>query len=342
MPTENSPRVHAPQQDVISQSEVEQLLAQVVTGEIAEGEGAASQQAERPEPLSVRRHQFPALSLFTLGELRKLRVRHETFFTSLTARLSLHLRLELSLQMSRLDTAPFQKFIEGLSQPTHLTLVGVEPLDGICLLDIPPRLGLCFVDRELGGPGVCLEESRDLNRTESRVLSQIVEMIVSEWCASWSDLMDLRPMLMGNDSSGRYLHTSPPNHTMLVLGVEARVGELVEQMHFALPHQTLRPLLLKQNAEPGSAEQPPAPKPSPPPKWNPAVGDINIPVSAELPNLELNASALAQLKPGDFLPLSGDLLNQVRICLQGTPRFEATLGTSGAQRAVQITHVIKP
>ena len=158
--------------------------------------------------------------------------------SALATRLSIHLGLEVGLQMSKLEALPFQKFIEGLSNPTWLTMLKLPPLAGIWLLDIPPRLGLCIVDRELGGPGRAADETRQIGKIEARLLSPFIGLIVNEWCGIWSDLMEIQPAVLGNESNSRYLHTSTPETTMLVAGMETRIAETVEQIQLRLspPH----------------------------------------------------------------------------------------------------------
>jgi flagellar motor switch protein FliM len=341
MPADTSPAVHPPQGEVVSQSEVERLLAQIGSGEATETD-APHVSPGAFKSGTGKRHVFPQYSQFSAGPLRKLRVRHENFLRGLAARLSLHLRFELSLQMAGFDTYPFQKFLEGVSQPGHLTLISFEPLEGICLLDIPPRLGLSIVDRQLGGPGSYVEDARDLNQTEIRVLSQIVQIIVSEWCGTWSGLFDIRPVLLGTENSTRYLHTSRPEEIMLVLAIEARLGGLVEQMHLALPHVTLQPLVLKLAAEPGSGGPAGAAKRNTPVQWKPSLGELRMRAAAQLPGLRLSAKALANLQPGEILPVPEKAVGQVSLCLHGVPRFAGVLGTSGSHWALEIQRVINP
>ena len=69
--------------------------------------------------------------------------------------------MECGLKMTKLETVRFQPFISGLSNPTHLVLFQLDPPGSICLLEIPPRLGLCLIDRELGAPESFPEEPRD-------------------------------------------------------------------------------------------------------------------------------------------------------------------------------------
>ena len=151
---------------------------------------AKSSAAGKQAPLVFRR-----LSAFSATELRKLRERQEEFIRALAARLSGHLRLEIGLKITRLESVPFEKFVDEISNPTYLSLLKLEPLKGVCLLEIPPQLGLSIVDRELGGAGVSIDENRALTEIESRILSRVVEMSLGEWCHAWSDLLELRPAM---------------------------------------------------------------------------------------------------------------------------------------------------
>src|ERR1700722_11786412 len=174
----------------VSQTEVERLLAQVGGVMPATGDPALPSAPRTLDYDLLQRHEFPKLSFLSSAELRKLRLRHEQFVSSLAGRLSIHLGLEVAMQLSKLETLPFARFTEALSNPTHLTLVKLEPLNGTCLLDIPSQLGLCIVDREIGGPAISTEEPRQLGQMETRLLARIIEMIVGEWCSMWSDLHD--------------------------------------------------------------------------------------------------------------------------------------------------------
>lgn len=333
----NDPRTLGATDETISQSEVERLLAQLGTGESVEGSGLETANL-RPsiENALLQRHDFGQFSFFSAGELRKLRVRQEAFIRSLAARAAMHLRTEVGMQMFKLETMPYQKLIDGLSSPTHLVLVRVPPLQGICLLDIPLPLGLAVVDRELGGPGTCTEDPRELSPMEGRVLAQFLEIIVAEWCGSWRDLLDLAPVLLQSESSPRFVQTSPPDHTMLVLGIEVRCAGMVEQIQFAFPHECLEPLILKLNTGADSAARPKAARAAAVPRWNPALASVTVRLTAELPHLEITARELAALKVGDVLNLPTNLSNQVLVCLEKAPKFVGSLGEAGKRRAVKI------
>jgi flagellar motor switch protein FliM len=322
--------------EVVSQSEIERLLAQVESVDpLAPGAGPSALAGPAGHEF-IQRHVFPNLSVFSLSGLRLLRVRHEDFISALAARLSIHLGMEVGLQMSKLEAMPFQKFSDGLANPTFLTMLKLQPLAGIGLLDIPPRLGLCIVDRELGGPARIPEESSQVGKMEARLLSLAVGVIVHEWCSSWSDLLEVRPTVLGNESNSRFLRTSSPETPMLVVGVEARLGDLVEQMQFAFPHPMLEPLALKLNAGVNNGEKLDAAAKTAAAQWNARFDDLEVEVKAELPAIQLPARQLAGLKPGDVLTVPPELMNQVQLRLADRPGFVGNLGLCNQRRAVKI------
>ena len=333
----NCTRNQAAQQETVTQADIENLLAEVRGSDTPATTPASPVWTAPPESETVQPCRFRRLSSFSAGDLRKLRLRHEEFLRSLAARLSIGHRLDFGLQMSKMELVPFQKFADSLANPTHLTLLRVEPLRGVCLLDLPPGLSLLIVEREVGGSAMALEEPRELTEIEARLVARVVETIASEWCGFWRDLLDLRPVMLGHENSGRFLRAWPPETLMLVLGIEARMGETAELIQFAFPHFTLEPLIQKLNTNTTAEEKPALASPLPPPKWNLALNEVRMRVTLEFPPLELSARQLVQLKPGDVLPLSPDMARQVRVCLERRPVFTSILGSRDGRWAAQIT-----
>jgi len=322
----------------MSKSEVEQLLASVSESDALAGGPGGDPGAGQD---AVSRHDFPQVSSFTAGEMRNLRLRCESFVSSLAARLSIRLRLECSLQMTRLDTLRYQPFVDALSNPTYLTLFKIEPLEGVCLLDMPAKLGLTLVDRELGGPAVCQDEVRDLTEMEAKLAAKVVNLMVGEWCSVWADALPIRPVLLRHETTGRFLNLASPETLFLTLGLEVRMAQTVETIHIAFPLAILQSLLAKLNSDLQPGQKPPAPQTAAGPRWNPALDDVRVQVSARWRGLAISARQLAALKPGDLLPLCPAATSQVEISLEALPKFTGQLGTAGKQLAVKIVETLK-
>ncbi len=166
---------------------------------------------------TIRGYDFRQSGFLPPSELRRIRQRHEQVVRALAARLAMFLRLEFSLQLSKVQIVGYQKFIESLPSPTHITLFKTEPLKGVGLLVMPPRLGLMFVDRLLGGPGQMPEEGRDLTEIEVVLIDQVVMLVITEWCNHWPEMRGLQPSLLGHENNSRFLQTATPETAMLIL-----------------------------------------------------------------------------------------------------------------------------
>ncbi len=163
---------------------------------------------ERRKAADIRGHDFRQSGFLTPSELRRIRQRHEQFIRALAARLAIFLRLEFTLQLSKVQIVGYQKFIENLPSPTHITLFKTDPLKGVGLLVIPPRLGLTLVDRLLGGSGQAPEEGRDLSEIEIALIDQVATLVITEWCNHWPEMRGLHPSLLGHENNSRFLQTA--------------------------------------------------------------------------------------------------------------------------------------
>jgi flagellar motor switch protein FliM len=329
-----------PEDEVLSQSEVERLLSQVQATETAALVVKTGGQKSRVKNEDIQPCDFRQPAFLTSSELRRIRLRHEEFIRSLAAHLSIYLRMEVTLQMSKLQTLSYEKYAEALPSPTHLTLFKVEPLKGVCLLDLSPRLGLTIVDRLLGGSGHSVTFNGDLSEIETALLDQVTMLILNEWCQLWQKVENPRPVVLGHENSGRFLNTSPHDSILLILSIEARLANCVEQMQLAFPFLTIESLI--RQPAPGGDLDPGDRSKAHQPQWNPELDDVRIRINTEWHGVELTAGQLAALKCGDVLLLEPGCFDRVEVRFEQQPRFTGRLGTRGKRLAVELTESVKP
>jgi flagellar motor switch protein FliM len=291
---------------------------------------------EKRKAEDVRGHDFRQSGFLAPSELRRIRQRHEQFIRSLAARLAIFLRLEFSLQLSKVQIASYQNFTENLPSPTHITLFKTDPLKGVGLLVIPPKLGLTLVDRLLGGSGQTTEEPRDLSEIETALIDQVASLIINEWCNHWPEMRNLQPSLLGHENNSRYLQTATPDAAMLILTMNGGIGEQSEPIQIVFPYATVEPLVrLLSPTLPASETPTRAGKP----KWNTEFNDVKVPIIAEWHGLKMSAGEISRLRVGDMLALDPACAAQVLLRLSHVPKFTGRPGTSGGKWAVQLTTI---
>ena len=55
--------------------------------------------------------------------------------------------------------------------------------------------------------------------------------------------MSLTPSIIGSESSGKFLQTSPADAMMLIMSMEASFGDVSGPMRIAVPYYTMEPVL---------------------------------------------------------------------------------------------------
>ena len=332
-----------PASEFLDQSEIDKLLAQ--TSEPAPGrqlviksdgrrgeEGSASGKIES--------YDFRHPVFLSEVELRRLRILHEDFIRYLGARLALFLRMEFGLKMAGLTTVAYSKFTEALPNPTHICLFKDEPLIGVGILDINPRLALTLADRLLGGRGHSVKAERYLTEIEVALLEDIIIIVLEEWCAQWKNEQELHPQLIGHENNGRFLQTSPKDAVMLALTLEASFGDCTEQIQIGVPYYTIEPLVKKmqmrrqKDAAISTTERRTT--------WIGAYDHIRVPIRAEWDAFQVSLREITSLRVGDVLEMPATLLQQTQVLLNGTPKFIGTVGLDGEHAAVQITRKLPP
>ena len=326
-----------PAANFLDQSEIDRLLTQTGEQQLAKQQflRADGKRATAGSNPKVDTYDFRNPAFLSEADLRRLRVMHEDFIRYLSARLSLFLRMELTLKLAKLTTVTYGKFTESLPNPTHLCLFRVEPLAGVGILDINPRLALTIADRQLGGRGHSLKVERHLTEIEVSLLEDVVQIILEEWCGLWQAGQELRWLIIGHENNGRFLQTSPKGAIVLALSLEVNFGDCSEPIQIGVPYYTIEPLVKKMQARSqkdaaiAAVEKHPA--------WQAAYDRISIPVRAEWQAFELSVREVFSLRVGDVLEMPASHLQETTVLLNGTPKFTGTVGLDTDRVAVKLT-----
>ncbi|MBC2606013.1 flagellar motor switch protein FliM [Pelagicoccus albus] len=294
-----------------------------------EGNKVKTPKGTRIEPYDFRNPIF-----LTEVELRRVRIRHEEFIRYLAARLSIFLRLEYSLKMSRLSTLTYSKFTETIPNPAHVVLFKIEQLFGVGVIDINPRLALTMVDRMLGGKGHSVQGERYLTEIETNLVDDVVGIALEEWCRQWKSEQELDTTIIGHESNGRFLETSPADAIMLVLSMEAGVGDCSESIQIGLPYYTLEPIIKRMHEakekdlglELAQSES----------SWQSSFNNIDIPVQAEWDGDRLTTKEVLNLRPGDVLRFPKSVLKNTRVRLANSVKFTGEVGLENNRVGVKL------
>ena len=131
--------------DVLSQSEIDNLLSALNNGEFDSAE------LDEVEERQVKDYNFARPSKFSKDHLRTLVFIFEHYARLLSTNLPVYLRKNVQVEVMHAEAATYQEFSNSLSNPVLLGVVNFMPLEGNIIIEMASGLGYTIVDRMLGG-----------------------------------------------------------------------------------------------------------------------------------------------------------------------------------------------
>lgn len=323
-----------PGPDAFSQDELERMV-----GGPAVVEGVAQVFRADGELISddvdVRKFDFRNPVFLSEKEVNQVRARNDKFAFYLGQNLAMELRMSIDFTVTNLAVQQYAQFTQSIESPSHISLFKINELTGVGLLEISPVLALGMVDRALGGKGVASQDLRFLTAIESAMVDDIAQIIVDEWCHQWDGYMELSAQVIGQETTGRFLQTSSFDSPVIVLTIEANLGEIKESIRIGIPYYTVTPILTRiqevtQKANKATGKEGGVP-------WKKTYDNISVQVNSEWAVSETTVKGLLELQEGDFLDLGPNILQQTRISIAGKDCFLGEYGKEGDGVAVKIT-----
>lgn len=327
--------------EILDQSEVDALLAAVSTTPSGEPVGATPG-SQNPAHEAVV-YDFKRPERVSKDQMRSLQAIHEGFARNFGASLSAFLRTIVETRVATTEQLTYSEFIHSLPSPTCFTLISAPQLSGQICLEISPLIVFPIVDRLLGGSNADIFiPQRPLTFIESRLVHRILERAMINLSEAWSELLDVRFEIAGNESNPHMVQIVAPNEVVVVIGFEIKVGSRAGTMSICLPFNVIEPVVGKLATQSWQAR----------PGLTGAKGEVrrvtrtlhraDVDLRAYLGETRMTVSDLLSLAPGDVIKLEKLVERDFVVRIEGRNKFAGRLGKLRGNRALQITRGALP
>jgi len=154
--------------EVLSQSEIDELLRSLSEGNVDVEEEMANQGREKP----VLPYDFARPQKVNKEQQRTLEIIYDSYCRSLASFMSGYLRTNVSIDVLSAEQVTFNEFSNALTNPCILSIVELAPLKGSIIFEISANIGYAVIDRVLGGPGTGMKQLRDFSEIEKNPLGK--------------------------------------------------------------------------------------------------------------------------------------------------------------------------
>ncbi len=331
---------------VLSQSEVDALLAAVSEGEAASGNGAvnlASNDADdESDEKVVVAYDLTAQDRIIRGRLPQLEVIYEKFMRSFRVSLSSSLRKIASLTIASTDFLKFGEFVNTLPMPTCMSVLRFNALRGSALMVIESKLAYALVDSFFGGADrpYTKIEGKDFTQIELAIVRKVVNLAIEDLEAAWESVEKIGCAFVRTEVNPQFVGIVPPTDVVIVSTFDVELENANGTITVVIPYSTIEPI--KQKLQSGfQIESDQTDKKL----WTTIIReqlletDLNLQIN--LGETAIALASLMHLKVGDVIPLDRDSSGELDILVEGVKKFKCYSGVHHGSVAVQVTQVIE-
>lgn len=321
--------------DVLSQSEIDNLLAALSSGELDADEFKDSGEKQ------VKNYDFQRPSKFSKEHLRTLENIFESFGRLLSTNLPGYLRKNVTVEVVNAEAVIYQEFTNALSNPVLLGVIDFSPLEGSIIVELAQNLGYAIVDRMLGGEGNPLEKSRDFTEIELVIIERIYTVITNLLIEPWANVVKLEPRLIRIETNSQFAQIISPTDMASIVTMNVKIGTIEGMMNVCIPYSCLESVIDKLNTKfwysslqsmDGQRYQD---------VIEMAITKARIPIRAVLGKSTISLNDFLNMQKGDIIKLNSKIEDELNIYVGNIRKFTALPGSSADSYAVKISTIIR-
>ncbi|MDH8676621.1 flagellar motor switch protein FliM [Fusibacter bizertensis] len=327
--------------DVLSQNEIDELLAALSTGEVD-----VSEIEEEKKEKKVRKYDFSRPDKFAKDQLRTLEIIHENFSRLLNNFLSGYLRTYIEVDVISVQSLIYTEFSNSISNPAILGIVDFAPFDGQVIIDVSADIANAMIERVLGGTGkasgMSSKESRSLTEIEMTLLRNILIKFINLLKEPWGNIVELRPKLENIETNAQFAQIVSPAESVALITFNLHIGENEGMINICIPHFVIEPILpslssrlwfATSNKKEVTDEEREA--------LETGISRSRLNMTAVVGGSNITVSELLNLQKGDIILLNKNVEEPLDIYVENQLKYKAKPGIKKKNVAIMISEIIE-
>lgn len=333
---------------ILSQSEVDALLAAVGDGQVNTGGPTSTASANAGGSSSTADHKnvisydLTSQDRIIRGRLPQLEVIYEKFMRSFRVSLSSALRKIASITLTSTEFIKFGEFINTLPIPTCMSVLRFNNLRGSALFVIEAKLAYALVDSFFGGadrPYAKLD-GKEFTPIELQIVKKVVELAVNDLEVAWSTIEKIGCSFQRTEINPQFVGIVPPTDVVIASTFDVELENINGIVSIVIPYATIEPI--KQKLSTGfQVESDQTDKKL----WTSIIKEqlleTDVDIKVNLGETEIKLRELMGMKIGDVIPLTQDASGELDIQVEQIKKFKGYYGVHHGTVAVQVTRPIE-
>lgn len=321
--------------DVLSQNEIDALLAALSSGEMD-----AEELKKEDTQKKIRAYDFKRAVRFSKDHIRSLTRIHENFARYLTTYFSAQLRTFVQINVVQVEQLPYDEFIRSIPKMTILNIFEAEPLEGRMVLEVHPNVAFAMLDRLLGGIGTAPSKISNLTEIETIIMERIFSRAFESLQEAWKTVIDISPRMEALETNPQFMQIVSPNETIALISLSTKIGDTSGMINLCIPHVVIEPIMPKLSVHHWFVSQKKSRAPEEVDALKQRVSKAKLPIIAELGESQLSIREFLGLTVGDVIALNKPVQEGLSIRVGEKLKYIGSPGTMKDRVAIQIDEIV--
>ncbi|MMZ58912.1 Flagellar motor switch protein FliM [compost metagenome] len=321
--------------DVLSQNEIDALLAALSSGEM-DAEELKKEETQK----KIRAYDFKRAVRFSKDHIRSLTRIHENFARYLTTYFSAQLRTFVQINVVQVEQLPYDEFIRSIPKMTILNIFEAEPLEGRMVLEVHPNVAFAMLDRLLGGIGTAPTKIGSLTEIETIIMERIFSRAFESLQEAWKTIMDINPRMEALETNPQFMQIVSPNETIALISLSTKIGDTSGMINLCIPHVVIEPIMPRLSVHHWFVSQKKERIPEEVDALRNRVNKAKLPIIAELGESQISIREFLGMSVGDVISLNKPVQDGLSIRVGDRLKFIGSPGTLKDRVAVQIDEIV--
>ncbi len=322
--------------EVLSQSEIDALLAAVSMGDVV---------TDAPVAFVEENQDWIAYDLtshekFIHGRFVGLTGIHQRFSQSFRATLTRLLKRNVAVSVASTEFLKFQDHASTITVPSALNIIAMKNLKDNLIFQVGAKFTYAMVDAYYGGaerPYSKIGGREEFTNIEAMMIKKLALLALVDLQAAWRSNFPLELEYKRVETNANFVGDIQPSDNVAVVTIDIDFDNLTGSVALVIPMRPLEKIsqALAVNATTFGDEETELWERH----WLQEVKKTALDLRVELGCTSKTLNSLQTLKKGDVLALDQDAGGQLAVLVEGQRKLMGLMGTCHGNSAVRITEM---
>ncbi|AVP54263.1 flagellar motor switch protein FliM [Clostridium tetani] len=322
--------------EVLSQGEIDALLAAFSSGELSPDEIPKEEEKQK-----VKIYDFRSPQKFSKDHIRTLELIHDNYARIMSNYLTAHMRKNIKAKIESVQQITYEEFIHSIPNPTVLTVFKAPPLNGTVLFETNPKFVFEVMDVLLGGNAEGREyKLREFTDIDKNIIKQVNEGLIEGIKLAWEDILELYPEIESIETNPALNQTLAPNEPVALITFSVDMGKSSTFINICIPYLSIEKILDKLVIQYWFQENNEAVREESNKQLRDRINIVETELVAVLGGAKITVEEFLRLSLGDVLILDNEIDKPININIENQLYAYGKPGVVDKNMGIQILDIL--